>query len=153
MKNWVYTILGYLLILSVIILVFKLYKWHAIIEIDATDHTMEPDYKYGGHTLDISAQRVDQLTQGSAVAFYLPGNSVRPKVAYVVAIEGQRVAVRTGKVFVNEHPFEPPLYGLSEEVPEYVVPRGCAVLMARYVGEDSTKHGPIPMRNIWGRLK
>ncbi len=153
MKNWIYTLLSYLIILSVIILVFKLYKWHAIVEIDPNDHSMEPDYKYGSYNLDTSAVRVEQLPLGSAVAYYLPGNSTLLKVAYVVAIEGQRVAVRAGKVLVNDTPFEPAISGLPDRLPEYVVPRGCAVLMAKFAGEDSIKFGPFPMRNILGRLK
>lgn len=150
--------------------------------VDTNDHSMEPAYPAGNYWLNVDPGCIEV---NWAVAFYPPGQMERMRVAWVVAKEGQRVALSDapdgGKLLlVDGQPTTNGLRGWRPESAstltargfcqvldprpkgsqteenlknEIVVPRGCVFLLAEKPDEDSFRYGPIPVRNIVGRLK
>ncbi|MCW8131470.1 MAG: hypothetical protein KIS92_14065 [Planctomycetota bacterium] len=157
MRDLIYTALGYVLMLAAIIGVFKLFKSHHRAVIEANDHSMEPEYRNGSHSIDSSVRRVSDLTLDTAVAYYLPGQPDQYRVAWVVAKEGQRVklvfANGQGKIFVDGQPSQAKVLGFTINSPEFIVPRGCVYVVASAPENDSLNFGPLPMRNIRGSFK
>jgi len=153
MREHIYTAICYVFMIGAILVAFKLYKWHEKAVIEANDHSMEPEYRNGSYSLDTSPRQSADLKPGTAVAYWVPGNAKAHRVAWVIATEGQRLALAQGKVTVDGQPLQTKVLGFHNVVPEFVVPRGTVYVLASAPEEDSLKYGPIPMRNIRGVLK
>jgi hypothetical protein len=146
------TAIGYGLVLGMILLGFYLYRENRIkVEIDATDHSMSPEYISGTYKIDTATP----IFAGDAVAFGLPDKPDELRVARVVALEGSRVEIdAAGKVTVDGKVNKNISYSTLKPL-DFRVPRGCAYLLADSAGTgiDSTKLGPIPLFQIAGKLK
>ncbi|OPX22621.1 MAG: signal peptidase I [Planctomycetales bacterium 4484_113] len=92
--------------------------------------------------------------RGDVVIFRYPGNPSQDFIKRVVALPGERVAIRDGEVFVNGQPLdepyeaEPPDY----EMPEITVPEGEYFVLGdnRNHSADSHVWGFVPRRNLVG---
>ena len=94
--------------------------------------------------------------RGEVIAFVPPG-SRKPLAARAVAVPGDRISVRDGKLHVNDRPA-----GAGERVmpvkhvPEFVCPRDSFYVLfdrAKGRGDDSAGHGPVPAWRVLGRLE
>jgi signal peptidase I len=146
------TAIGYGLVLGMILLGFYLYRDNRIkVEIDASDHSMAPEYVSGTYKIDAATP----ILPGDAVAFALPDKPDELRVSRVVALEGSRVEIdATGKVSVDGKASKNISSSTLKPV-DLRVPRGCAYLLADSMGmgTDSTKLGPVPLFQIAGKLK
>ena len=152
MRDFIRTAFGYIACLALIILCFKLYKWHNRIVIKPNDTSMEPEYSPGNHSIDISAKEVKDIDLGAAVAFRVPTLPNAVRVGWVLAREGQRIEIRKRRIFVDGTPSPKQPHAVRVKLHEIVVPRGCVFVMAHEGGEDSSHYGPLPMRSILGVL-
>ncbi len=146
------TAVGYALVLGLILLGFYLYKDNRTkVEIDANDHSMNPEFGAGGYKIDT----ISPLVVGDAVAFGTPEKPDELKVARVVALEGSRIEIdAAGKVTVDGKVNKNTSTSLLKPL-DFRVPRGCAYLLVDSAGQgtDSTKLGPVPLFQIAGKLK
>jgi len=165
MRETIYTAVLFVIALSLALACFWMYKHftHKVV-IDPNNHSMEPTpgssdarehegYSYGSHRLTQPPQSAKDVQPGSAVAYMTPGNSDKHRVGWVLAVEGQRLEVRAGEVYVGGQPGLRKILNLKTDFPEVVVPRGCAYVWAHFPEDDSSWYGAIPIRNILGHLK
>jgi signal peptidase I len=124
------------------------------------DISMEPTLSEGNNVLvEKLGFRFGWLKQGDIIVFKSPYED-RLLIKRLVALEGDTVEVREGKVYVNGELF---LTGLPDEpdtpdgaLPEYTnltVPEGMVYILGdnRQYSLDSTEFGPIEMDWIKGR--
>jgi signal peptidase I len=98
---------------------------------------------------------VRQPEPGDVIVFQYPRQPDRDFIKRVVAVAGDRVEMREGKVYVNGQPFpEAPGVRLSDEDLEgvKVVPADNVWVLGdnRSNSEDSRYFGPVPLENIRG---
>ena len=124
------------------------------------DISMEPTLTEGDNVLvEKLGPRFGWLDRGDIIVFRFPGES-KLLIKRLVAVEGDRVKVTDGKLYVNG---ELSLIGLPEEpftpqgdLPEYTdltVPEGLVYILGdnRSSSLDSTDFGPIDRKWIKGR--
>lgn len=124
------------------------------------DISMEPTLTEGDRLLvEKVSYRFDWLKRGDIIIFKSPEDD-RLLIKRLIALEGDKVEVRDGKVYVNG---EISLIGLPEEpetpdglLPEYTnmtVPEGMAYVLGdnRPYSLDSTEFGPVEKKWIKGR--
>lgn len=124
------------------------------------DISMEPTLTEGDNLLvEKLGPRFGWLNRGDIIVFRFPGEK-KLLIKRLVAVEGDRVEVKDGKLYVNG---ELSLIGLPEEpetpqgdTPEYTdltVPEGMVYILGdnRLHSLDSTDFGPIEEKWITGR--
>ncbi len=153
MRDFIRTAVAYFVCLALILLCFKLYKWHNRVVIKSNDTSMKPEYPPGNHALDISATEVKDLDVGRAVAFRVPTLPDATRVGWVLAREGQMIEIKDRIVLVDGVPAPKQPAAIRMTIQRMVVPKGCVFVMAHEGGEDSSHYGPLPMRSILGVLE
>lgn len=124
------------------------------------DISMEPTLTEGDNLfVEKLGHRFGWLKSGDIIVFKSPDADIL-LIKRLVAVEGDRVEVRDGRVYVNGEIF---LTGLPDEpetpqgdIPEYTdltVPEGMVYLLGdnRLYSHDSTEFGPIEEKWITGR--
>ncbi len=124
------------------------------------DISMEPTLTEGDNLLvEKLGYRFGWLNRGDIIVFESPDSDIL-LIKRLIAVEGDKVEIREGKVYVNG---ELSLIGLSEEpltpegdMPEYTdltVPEGMVYLLGdnRPYSHDSTEFGPVEEKVIKGR--
>ena len=101
------------------------------------------------------ARHIDKLEVGDIVAYRLPFNDTW--AARVIALPGQRIAIRDGKAWVDGKR-SGAAYRIVRrrlDVPGFPVPAGSIFIMYDQLSEelDSAELGPIPLRFILGKIK
>jgi signal peptidase I len=97
--------------------------------------------------------------RGDIVVLDPPVRSDKPYIKRVIALPGETVAVRDGKVYVNGEPLEeayiaePPRYTYPFNAGEYTVPEGDVFVMGdnRNNSSDSHVFGPVALDHIIGK--
>ena len=124
------------------------------------DISMEPTLVEGDNlVVEKLGFRFDWLHRGDIVVLKMPGEE-RQLIKRLVAVEGDKVEVRDGKLYVNEElsliglPVEPETP--QGELPEYTnltVKEGQVYVLGdnRLLSMDSTDFGPIEKKWITGR--
>lgn len=160
MRDYIYSVLFVLFVMALIVGGFRLYKWYNPGVIESGDDTMVPQYPAGQYSLDDSFRfGGSPLRAGQAIAFRVPGKVGAVQFAWVHAVPGDTVAVRRKgrepyKLIVNGQPSNDQPRSLKLPVEEAVVPDGCVFVIPNYqIKMDSTELGPIPLRNVMGRVK
>lgn len=92
---------------------------------------------------------------GDIVVFEYPLDPSRDYIKRVVAVEGQRVAVKNGYVYVDGQPLEEPYVASRPNytMAELVVPPGTVFVLGdnRNSSSDSHQWGVLPLENIIGK--
>lgn len=124
--------------------------------------SMKPTIGFGERCLvDGRAYRGQAVSRGDVVVLHLPPPEDRRFVKRVIAVGGDRVDLREGKVFVNGTPLEEPYLNAPEstlpywQIPPHVaVPEGHLWVMGdnRRDSEDSRQWGPVPASSVEGRV-
>jgi hypothetical protein len=128
----------------------KRQNWLTIPEVDSA---MQPDYNPGTYHVGPQPTSQSELILGKAYAYMVPKSSEREKrAAWLVAKEGQRVEFKDKGVYVDGAKCETRLgVGITLLAP-FVVPRGTVYLLSTMPEKDSLTRGPIPFRNLLGKL-
>jgi signal peptidase I len=119
--------------------------------------TLEQDDRVLVSKLDY---RFGQPHAGDIVVFDPPGpRSAIPFVKRVIGVGGDTIDVRDGDVFVNGNPVEIPqargrTLPLGTVAFPFLVPEGQVFVLGdnRQLSSDSRSFGPVPVRNIVGKV-
>jgi signal peptidase I len=132
--------------------------------LNATTPSMEPTLETGEYILaDASYYQARQPMRGEVAVYRHPKNPDIHLIKRIIAVEGDRVAMKGGRAVVNgigiEEPYlEPLLSGmLLPDMPEMRVPAGHVFVLGdnRANSLDSrnlVEHGPVPFGNLIGRV-
>jgi signal peptidase I len=145
-----------------------LYALHALASgrllwLSAGTASMEPTLRAGEYFLaDATYYRSRAPSRGDVAVYVHPKNGSRHLIKRIVAIEGDRVAVRGGHAVVNGMVVQEPYVrtlaeGALAHMREIRVPAGHVFVLGdnRSAGEDSRDaraHGPVPLANLIGRV-
>jgi signal peptidase I len=92
---------------------------------------------------------------GDIVVFEYPLDPSRDYIKRIIAVEGQRVAVRNGTVYVDGQPLHEPYIASrpAYTMPELLVPQGTVFVLGdnRNTSSDSHQWGVLPVENIIGK--
>ena len=103
--------------------------------------------------------RVSEPRPGDIVMLYYPIDPDKSFVKRVIAREGDRVHITSGKVYVNgvalHDEFLPPEYRSHDDFGPEVVPQGYYFVMGdhRNASSDSRQWGPVPKKYIVGKIQ
>jgi len=151
-KEMIINAVIYIFLLSLIVVGFNFFKGHNSISLDSNDESMRPEFSASGYSFTPYKNMKDVKT-GTLAAYYAPGNIDNGMFAYLVAKEGQKVALTNGKVYINGKVLDKPseLNGRLN-IPEIIVPKGCVFLVANKEKFASLKYGPLPLRHVLGKI-
>lgn len=145
------------LVLLAAVLTFSMWLWrHVRIGVIASD-SMAPTLVKGDlYAIRIDAYRDSRPARGDIVVFKVPGER-QLFVKRVVAVEGDRVAVVFGRVWLDGRWLQEPYInhrpGVREHPMGTVVPPGELFVLGdnRNMSEDSRDLGTIPVTSVVGR--
>ncbi len=125
--------------------------------------SMEPTLETGEYILaDASYYQARQPMRGEVAVYKHPKHEDTHLIRRIIAVEGDRVAVKGGRAVVNglgiEEPYLEPLpSGVSlPDMPETRVPAGHVFVLGdnrlNSVDSRNAEHGPVPLGNLIGRV-
>jgi signal peptidase I len=120
-------------------------------------NSMEPNLHENERVIieKITYRFVHGPRRGDIVVVDIPGQEI-PLVKRVVALPGEKIAVRGGRVFINDQPLDEPWvekYGGRDYPPTVVPPLHVFILGDnRGVSHDSRAIGPVHVDQIVGRV-
>jgi signal peptidase I len=130
----------------------------------ATAGSMEPTLREGEYVLaDATYYRTHKPSRGDVVVYVHPKQEGAHFIRRIVAIEGDRVAVRGGRAVVNGMAVEEPYVAVGDpqaplnNMPETRVPSGQVFVLgdSRAQSIDSREmgsHGAVPVTHLIGRV-
>jgi signal peptidase I len=151
-RDILYHFILFLLVIGVVFGIFWAYKRINSISMESIDRSMEPEYPARTYRLELPPLTANDIVVGSAVAYRVPNEADKERLAWVLAKEGQLIEARDGSLFVDGQKPNPTLAVGTNAKWSYIVPRGCVFLLASVAVADSLRYGPIPIRNVKGRL-
>ena len=125
---------------------------------------MEPTLRLGEYFLaDATYYRSRQPSRGEVAVYTHPKQPQIHYIKRIVAVEGDRIALKGGRAIVNgmavEEPYVDvgPAEGRFADLPERRVPVGHVYVLgdnrAQSVdSRDTVAHGPVPVANLIGRV-
>jgi signal peptidase I len=142
---------------------------------NAVTASMEPTLREGEYFLaDATYYRSRPPSRGEVAVYVHPKQPDLHQIKRIVAVEGDRIAIKAGRTFVNgmavEEPYvepstpRPTLADTREtsgaagaDMPETRVPAGYVFVLGdnRSIAVDSrdqVAHGPVPIKNLIGRV-
>jgi signal peptidase I len=159
-KKKINEVLDWVLHLGAAIIVALLIVTFVVQRTVVHDISMEPTLTEGDNLfVEKLSHRFGWLKRGDIIVFHSPDSDIL-LIKRLIAVEGDKVEVKDGKVYVNG---EISLIGLPEEpetpeglLPEYTdltVPEGMVYLLGdnRPYSHDSTEFGPVDKKWITGR--
>jgi signal peptidase I len=129
-----------------------------------TSSSMEPTLELGEYFLaDATYYRSRQPMRGEVAVYKHPRQPDLHYIKRILAVEGDRIAVKGGRAMVNGMAVEEPYIeegaaeGSLADMPEVQVPAGHVFVLgdnrANSVdSRDSVAHGPVPLTNLIGRV-
>jgi len=97
------------------------------------------------------------VERGDIVVFHYPRDPSKSYIKRVIAVEGDRVRIDEGRVYVNgtqvAEPYVPQEYEDFRSYPEIKIPPHTYFLLGdhRTSSSDSRDFGPVPQRYIYGK--
>ena len=124
---------------------------------------MEPTLETGEFFLaDASYYRGRAPMRGEVVVYRHPKQTEVRSIKRIIAVEGDRIAIKGGHAMVNGITIEEPYLeecadGSVSDMPEVQVPAGHVFVLgdnrANSVdSRDTLAHGPVPLANLIGRV-
>jgi type IV secretory pathway protease TraF len=152
MRELIHSLILFAVILLAVGAAFWIVKHHRRVVIEKADRSMAPDYEPGSYWLGPPPASASECEVGKAYAFQDPASPDQQRVAWLLAKEGQTVEVNGSTVLVDGQ-----APAVRIEVPgtvraPLVIPRGCVFLVAKTPMADSLQYGPVPARNLTGKL-
>jgi len=146
---------------AVIFLLVYLFLWqpHRI-----KGSSMEPNFHDGELILTNKlSYRLHQPKRGDVVVFRAPTREDRDYIKRIIALPGERVMIKGGRVYINgkvlTEPYLPPTQQIRtsyymQEGEEKIVPPNHYIVFGdnRDHSSDSREWGPVPFKNIIGRV-
>jgi signal peptidase I len=146
-----------------------IYAWQAhasgrLLWLSANSPSMEPTLETGEYFLaDATYYRARKPMRGEVAVYKHPMQPELHRIKRIVAIEGDRIAIKRGHAIVNGMAVEEPYIedsgvgGAFDDLPDMRVPPGHVFVLgdnrANSVdSRDSVAHGPVPLGNLIGRV-
>ncbi len=135
-----------------------------LLVLNAVTPSMEPTLRVGEYCLaDATYYRSRHPSRGEVAVYVHPKQADLHYIKRIVAVEGDRVAIKGGRAIVNgmmvEEPYVEPGQpdGHFANVPELRVPAGYVYVLGDNRAEsvdsrDTVAHGPVPVTNLIGRV-
>jgi signal peptidase I len=135
-----------------------------LLYLNAATGSMEPTLRVGEYFLaDSTYYRSHQPSRGEMVVYVHPKQAGEHSARRVVAVEGDRIAVKGGRAIVNGMAVMEPYVEVGDpaaalnNMPEMRVPAGHVFVLGdnRANSPDSraaAAHGPVPITNLIGRV-
>ena len=101
--------------------------------------------------------KLEPINRGDVVVFHYPRDVSKSYIKRVIAVEGDRVRIDDGVVYVNDlrlpEPYVPEDYWDTRSYPETVVPRHAYFVLGdhRNLSNDSRDFGPVREQYIYGK--
>src|SRR4051794_31639119 len=101
--------------------------------------------------------RLEPVSRGDIVVFHYPRDPSKSYIKRIVAVEGDRVVIDRGRVYVNGYllreSYVPPAFADSRSVPEFQVPAHSYFVLGdhRSMSSDSRDFGPVDQGYIVGK--
>ncbi len=132
--------------------------------LNALTPSMEPTLQAGEYFLaDASYYRTRPPSRGEVAVYIHPKQPHLHYIKRIVAVEGDRIAIKGGRAIVNgmmvEEPYVEagPVRGRFADLPEIRVPPGHVYVLGdnrtdSVDSRDTVAHGPVPVANLIGRV-
>lgn len=101
--------------------------------------------------------KLEPIHRGDVVVFRYPRDVTKSYIKRVIAVEGDRVRIEDGQVYVNDAPlpehYVPEAYWDTRSYPETVVPQHAYFVLGdhRNLSNDSRDFGPVKEQYIYGK--
>ncbi len=101
--------------------------------------------------------KLEPIHRGDVVVFRYPRDVSKSYIKRVIAVEGDRVRIEDGLVYVNDaplpEPYVPEAYWDTRSYPETVVPQHAYFVLGdhRNLSNDSRDFGPVKEQYIYGK--
>ena len=122
-----------------------------------TSTDMEPTI--GQNETIVITKRFGNLKRGDIVIFKYPADQSQRFIKRVVGLPGEVVAIREGRVFVDQKPLQekyldPKFSSVQRTIPEYRISPGTYYVLGdnRDASNDSRYWGSLPEELIYGRV-
>lgn len=138
------------------ILMFLFFQHYVVSVGIITDGSMLPTLPEGGYYLvNKYIYYFARPQRGDIVV--IRRNGSEQYVKRVVGLAGETLLIRSGHVYINGRPLREP-YAVGNTYPDfgpYAIGKDAYVVFGddRIVSEDSRHFGPVPLRNIEGKIK
>jgi signal peptidase I len=132
--------------------------------LSVTSSSMEPTLEAGEFFLaDATYYRARLPMRGEVAVYKHPKQSDLHYIKRIVAVEGDRIAIKAGRAIVNGMAVEEPYVedgatgGPLADMPEMQVPAGHVFVLGDNRADsvdsrDRVAHGPVPLSNLIGRV-
>lgn len=119
-------------------------------------HSMEPTLLHGERLLVSKVlYRFREPKRGEVIVFRYPRDERTDFIKRVLALPGETVEVRLGRIYINDQPLDEPYIWKSGvySMPPMLVPEGHLFVMGdnRTNSEDSRVFGPVRLSNVKGK--
>jgi signal peptidase I len=119
-------------------------------------HSMEPTLHHGERLLVSKLlYRFREPERGEIVVFRYPRDNRTDFIKRVLALPGDKVEIRLGRLYINDQPVEEPYvyHAGMFTMPPLVVPEGQVFVLGdnRTNSEDSRVFGPVDLENVKGK--
>lgn len=118
--------------------------------------SMQPEFHTGERLyLNRAIYHLRLPRRFEVIVFRYPLNPSKDYMKRVIALPGERVAIKAGVIYINGRPIEEdhPMVHQATNFAETLVPPGTVFVLGdnRPNSEDSRMFGPVPLKNIKGK--
>lgn len=125
--------------------------------VEVTSNSMAPTILQGERLIFLRGAYSNSVPRrGDVVVLQNPLNKDELIVKRVIGLPGEPIASYMGRVYISGKPLDEPYVGgvATTGVQATVVPEGCVYLLGdnRSLSEDSRDFGPVPIKQLLGKL-